>query len=178
MSTRKKLVLLLALAAVVITGAGFIAATQYAASALHYQRQLGSPLGTIAGLRLYAPWSWLEWDSDFAGYAPAIFSTASAIGWVSLLAWLPVVLYGVVSARQQVTSTAHGSARWADTAELARSGLLESAGVVLCQTSDARYIASSGLNLTESRAVGSKRQQRENWRRQPAVSVQSSFLMS
>ena len=38
-----------------ITGAGFIAATQYAASALHYQRQLGSPLATIAGLRLYAP---------------------------------------------------------------------------------------------------------------------------
>ena len=31
-----------------------------------------------------------------------------------------------------------------DTAELARSGLLDSAGVVLCQTSDARYIASSG----------------------------------
>ena len=43
-----------------------------------------------------------------------------------------------------MTSTAHGSARWADTSELARSGLLDSAGVVLCQTSDARYIASSG----------------------------------
>ena len=55
MSTRKKLVLLLALAAVVITGAGFIAATQYAASALHYQRQLGSPLATIAGAPALRP---------------------------------------------------------------------------------------------------------------------------
>ena len=80
MSTRKKLVLLLALAAVVITGAGFIAATQYAASALHYQRQLGSPLATIAGVRLYAPWSWLAWDNDFATYAPAIPGTRPISG--------------------------------------------------------------------------------------------------
>jgi type IV secretion system protein VirD4 len=141
---RKRLLLALALVALVATVFGFIAATQYAASALHYQRALGSPLGTVAGVRFYAPWSWLGWDSDYSSYAPAIFRTASAIGWLSLVAWLPVVLYGVISARRQPTSTAHGSARWADTPELAKSGLLGSAGVVLCQTSDARYIASTG----------------------------------
>jgi type IV secretion system protein VirD4 len=144
MSTRKKLVLLLAFAAIVITGIGFTAATQYAARALNYQRQLGAPLATMAGVRLYAPWSWLGWDNDFASYAPAIFATANTIGWLTLLGWLPVVVFGVVSARAQATSTAHGSARWADTSELARSGLLDSAGVVLCQTADARYIAGSG----------------------------------
>ena len=144
MSTRKKLVLLLALAAVVITGAGFIAATQYAASALHYQRQLGSPLATIAGLRLYAPWSWLR------GTATSLRTRRPSSVRPALSAGSPFSpgsrwFFTAWSRRGgRTTSTAHGSARWADTAELARSGLLDSAGVVLCQTSDARYIASSG----------------------------------
>ena len=36
-------------------------------------------------------------------------------------------------------SHAHGSSRWATTAEMAKAGLLRDAGVVLCQTDDARF---------------------------------------
>ena len=145
MTTRKRRILPLASAALFVTAAGFVAATQYTAAALHHQRQLGAPLATLGDVRIYAPWSWIAWDSDYAPYAPDIFRTASLIGWISLLGtWIPLVTYSLVSARRVETSTAHGSARWAETAELARSGLLGTQGIVLCQTADARYIASNG----------------------------------
>ena len=77
----------------------------------------------------------MAWDSDFAGLRSGHLQHGKRYRLGSpFSSWLPVVLFGVVSARRQVTSTAHGSARWADTAELARSGLLDGAGVVLCQT--------------------------------------------
>ncbi len=145
MTNRKKLVLVAALASLLVTAVGSVAATQYAASALHYQRQLGAPIATVNGLRIYPPWSWLVWDGDFAVYAPDIFRTACIIGWASLLGtWVPAVILALVSARRSDASTAHGSARWADTADLAGSGLLANEAVVLCQTGDARYIAANG----------------------------------
>lgn len=146
--SRKRLLVIFAAAALCANLVGFIVATQYAASALHYQRALGSPLATIDGVSLYPPWNWLGWDNDFAAYAPAIFATTTTIGWLSLVSWLPIILYGVLSGRRQATSTAHGSARWADTSELAEKGLLTGQGVVLCQTADARFIASAGPSGT------------------------------
>jgi type IV secretion system protein VirD4 len=145
MTSRKRLVLLGALAAALVTAAGSVAATQYAASALHYQRQLGRPATMVGALRVYAPWSWLTWDGDFALYAPDIFRVASTIGWATLLgSWIPVLALALVSARRADASTAHGSARWAETSDIAGSGLLGGEGVVLCQTSEARYIGSTG----------------------------------
>ena len=51
------------------------------------------PAGRLGSLRLYAPWSWLTWASDFGPYAPAIFRIVKAIGWVSILApWVPLLI--------------------------------------------------------------------------------------
>src|SRR5262249_2329114 len=41
--------------------------------------------------------------------------------------------------RRKATSVAHGSSRWATTAEVRKAGLFRDAGVVLCQTDDATY---------------------------------------
>jgi type IV secretion system protein VirD4 len=145
MTPRKRRILLLALAAVLITAVGFVSATQYAAAALRYQRRLGPSIAALGNIRIYAPWSWLAWDADFAAYAPRIFRTASLIGWLSLLSsWIPLVAYSLASAKKAEGSTAHGSARWAEAHELASSGLLDNQGVVICQTAEARYVASEG----------------------------------
>ena len=82
---RRRQVLLMVVAALALTLVGFTVATQYAASSLRYQRRLGDPFATLGGARLYAPWSWMGWDSDYAPYAPALFSTVRLIGWGSVL---------------------------------------------------------------------------------------------
>jgi type IV secretion system protein VirD4 len=150
--TPKKVLVALVLAATFVSALGSVFATQYAAAALAYQRQLGSPLLTVGAVQIYAPWSWVSWDADFASYAPEIFRTASFIGWGSLVGtWLPLVIVALVASRRAQASTAHGSARWATTSELAQRGLLGPDGVILCQTADARFIASSGPNGPTSR---------------------------
>jgi type IV secretion system protein VirD4 len=150
--SRKRLLLLWLAVALLVSAAGSVGATQYAAAALGYQRQLGVPLIAISGTGIYSPGSWMTWDTDFASYAPGIFRTASVLGWASLLvAWVPFVGYALISARRGQQSTAHGSARWADTGELAERGLLGGQGIVLCQTAEARYTATNGPKGTSWR---------------------------
>ena len=93
---RKRILLGFMAVSLVVTTVGFIAATQFAAASLGYQKQLGDPT-TIAGLHLYAPWSWMAWESDFGPYAPAIFRTVKIIGWSVLLGtWTPLVITALV----------------------------------------------------------------------------------
>ena len=133
------------LLALVLTAAGFTVATQYTASALGYQRQLGQPPATVAGFHVYPLWSWIAWDSDFQPYAPRIFAVTRLIGWSTVLGiWLPLVLFAVISGRSSEASTSHGSARWAATRDLKAAGLLGGGGVVLCQTDAAEYVARAG----------------------------------
>jgi type IV secretion system protein VirD4 len=140
MYRKKKILVTLVASAIAVTLIGFVAATQFAAASLGYQRALGVPL-SVAGLRLYAPWSWLSWTSDFGGYAPAIFRTVKIIGWLSVWGtWGPLMLVLLVHARRRPTSTAHGSAAWGSDADLQRAGMLGGDGVVLCQTNDARFL--------------------------------------
>jgi type IV secretion system protein VirD4 len=139
---RKRLLLFFVAVSLLLTAIGFTAATQYAASKLGYQKQLGEPL--IGALHLYAPWSWLAWGSDFGPYAPAIFRMVRFIGWSALLGtWLPLVITAAVMGRRKPASTAHGSASWAPTRVFEAAGMLSGAGVVLCQSDDARYITGS-----------------------------------
>ena len=136
--TRKRLLLGLFVSAVVLNTVAFTVATQYAASALGYQKQLGAPAATLGSLRLYAPWSWLSWASDFGPYAPVIFHTVKVIGWSVLLATCVPLLIALFSWKK-APSTSHGSATWGGMKVLKRAGLLSGRGIVLCQTNDARF---------------------------------------
>lgn len=139
MSHRQR-VLVFALAGALLTFVAFCVSTQYVASALGHQPQLGPPALTLGGLRVYTPWSWVAWDTDFEVYAARIFFVAKAISYgAALLAFAPLVGLALVASQRASTSDAHGSARWATARELKASGMLSDSGVVLCQTSDARY---------------------------------------
>jgi type IV secretion system protein VirD4 len=48
------------------------AATQWAAQMLGYQPALGSPVFTLAGLRIYAPWQLFSWWLSFENQAPDV----------------------------------------------------------------------------------------------------------
>ena len=136
----KKRFLSLSLVGLVLAVTAAAAATQYVARALGYHRHLGSPAATIAGVRMYAPWSWLEWDERLHRFAPRVFETAALIAHGGLaLAFAPLLLVALVARRGARESTSHGSARWGSTRELERGGMLGSEGVVLCQTGEARF---------------------------------------
>ncbi len=137
---RRRTLLALLLGAVGITAVGFTFATWLAASRLGYQKALGEPLA-VRGFHVYAPWSWMGWDSDFGAYAPEIFRIVRVIGWSSLLiGWLPLIVVSIATARRRPASTAHGSAVWGADSDLQAAGMLDGEGVVLCQTNEARYV--------------------------------------
>jgi type IV secretion system protein VirD4 len=154
--SRSALVGLVASALLLALGA-FAVATQYVAAALAYQARLGMPAASPFGLRVYAPWSWIEWDADYEPYAPVVFGRARLLAAVPSALGLAVVLGAcALRARTRERSTAHGSARWASYRELARAGLRSGSGVVLCQTAEARYSraerADGSVRWTQRRA--------------------------
>jgi type IV secretion system protein VirD4 len=141
----------LALAAIALTVvvAGLGGATQYTAARLRYSGRLGPPLTVLGGTRLYAPWAWLAWSERFEPAAPTVFAAAQGITFGGALAAFALLLVAARAGGRSNQSTAHGSARWAATAELRRGGLLQQRGVVLCQTVDARY--TSTIDGSETR---------------------------
>lgn len=118
---------------------GWQIATWYAASRLA-PSSLGDRLWTLRGHAMYAPWKWWVWKQAFGHQSPSFFGVSSRIAYGSLA--IGALLPGLVARHRQRTaqSTAHGSARWAVTAELRDVGLGTS-GVVLCQTEDAQFRA-------------------------------------
>ncbi|HEX3905181.1 MAG TPA: IncP-type conjugal transfer protein TraG [Polyangia bacterium] len=131
---------LLSLLGLVVVGLALAASTQYVAATLGFHRQLGAPLTTVAGVRVYPPWAWLEWDERLHRFAPRAFAIASVVTYGALLVIVAsLVALAAVGNRRSRESTSHGSARWGTTAELRRGGMLGSDGIVLCQTSEARF---------------------------------------
>ena len=129
---------------------GLAAATQYVGAALHYHPGLGAALFAFGPISAYAPWRCVEWYVRFGERAHPVFERAQlvALGVFAPLALVPVVV-AIQRAKQKKPSQAHGSARWATTAEVKRAGLLDPAGVVLCQTDEARFrVDHKGLALT------------------------------
>jgi type IV secretion system protein VirD4 len=135
---KKMFLILAALAAIVALGA-FTGATQYAASALGYQPALGEPVVRVGASALYWPWSCADWYQRYHLRAPAIFEVVQAIALAGGVVALLLFFVALSQVRGRPASTAHGSARWASEADLRKVGLLDQAGVVLCQTQDARY---------------------------------------
>ena len=136
------------LSALLIAGglvlAGLWISTQTVAAKLQCSRHLGDPLLRWADGALYPPWAWLGWSQRFSQRLPDLFSTAFLTTAVAVLAGFVVAAIIVRVGASPKTSDAHGSARWAETRELRKAGLLRSSGVVLCQTADARLRPASG----------------------------------
>ena len=120
------------------------AATQWAAAMLAYQPALGPSWLTLAEWPVYKPWQLFPWWLAFDAQAPTLFAEAGAI------AVCGGVLSGLIAfggaarrASQNKTLTTYGSARWADTSEIAKAGLLGNSGIVL-GACDGRYLRHDG----------------------------------
>jgi type IV secretion system protein VirD4 len=148
---------LAALSLLILTLTGLWASTEYVASELHYARALGPPWIAAGDARVYAPWAWLDWEHRFGSRAPLLFRNAGALTMLGTLAGAAVAGVAALRRKSSAPSTAHGSSRWATTAEIRRAGLLRDAGVVLCQTSEAEFrttVDKAGKTKTEVRRLG------------------------
>nr|WP_047165995.1 conjugal transfer protein TraG [Sphingomonas sp. Y57] len=112
--------------------AGVWAATQWTASALAHQPELGGAWFTALGCPVYRPWSLFIWWFQFDAYAPAIFDRAGTIAAASGLLGCGAAVFGSVwRARQNANVTTYGSARWAGPRDIGLAGLLDEKGVYL-----------------------------------------------
>lgn len=110
-------------------------ATQYVASALAYQAQLGAPWFHLADLPVFYPWQLLHWWYFYDAYASHIFATGGLIAAGSSLVAVGVAIaLSVWRSRQSQLVTTYGSARWASDEEVATAGLTDAAGVFLGRT--------------------------------------------
>lgn len=112
--------LLPALGAVSLVG-GLQAATQFFAYTFNYQDNLGGNIGHV-----YAPWSILNWASNWYSVYPDEFMKAGSIGMVaSTIGLLSVAIAKVVASNSSKASEyLHGSARWAEKKDIQAAGLL------------------------------------------------------
>src|SRR6266498_2448907 len=125
--------------AVLVLCLSLSAGTQYCASTFQYHQALGAPLFKVSGTPVYSPWAWIGWARRFGVRAPRTFAVAEGMAFCGGLGAFLIMVALVARGRRRDKSTAHGSARWAERRELREAGLLDDAGVVLCQTADARF---------------------------------------
>lgn len=119
-------------------------ATQWTAAALGYQPRLGSPWFDMLDTPVYHPWRLFEWWFLFGAYAPRIFDIGGAIaGGGGLVAVVVAVAMSVWRSRQSKLVTTYGSARWAESVDIHRAGLIRSAGVFLGMF-DGQYLRHEG----------------------------------
>jgi len=111
---------------------GIWGATQWAASALAYQPQLGTPWFSPLGRPIYHPWALFLWWFEFDAYAPRVFDEAGAIAAASGLVGCGAAIFGSLwRARQLQNVTTYGSAHWASAADIRTAGLFGETGVFL-----------------------------------------------
>ncbi|CAI2934317.1 conjugal transfer protein TraG [Aminobacter niigataensis] len=108
------------------------AATQYVASQLGYQAQLGTPWFSLGGVPIYYPPAFFWWWYFFDAYAPEIFNEAAFIaasgGFIAIAVAIGMSVW---RAREAKNVQTYGSARWAQKNEVEAAGLLGRDGVVL-----------------------------------------------
>src|SRR5580658_986508 len=112
---------------------GFIwAATEWTAWRLAFQPQLGHPWFDVLGWPVYEPQSFFWWWFAYDAYAPDIFVEGAYIaGAGGVAAFMAAIALSVWRAREAKRVTTYGSARWAETREIRRAGLLKPDGVLL-----------------------------------------------
>jgi TrbC/VIRB2 pilin len=124
--------------------AGIWLATQWAATALAYQPQLGPAWFVAFEQPIYRPWSIFPWWYRFDAYAPHVFDTAGSIAAASGFVGCGAAVFGSLwRARQSRNVTTYGSAKWASTAEMRKAGLFDAAGVLLGRIG-ANYVRHDG----------------------------------
>ncbi len=111
---------------------GVWAATQWAASMLGYQPQLGAPWTILFGTPVYRPWQLFDWWYHYDAYAPKVFDKAGALaGATGFMGCASAIAGSLWRARQNRRVTTYGSSRWAVRGEVERAGLFRNAGVFL-----------------------------------------------
>lgn len=120
------------LAVLIVILFGIWCATQWTASALGYQPELGAPWFMIGDLPVYSPPSFFWWWFSFDAYAPHVFERGAYIA-VSggLVAIVIAIAMSVWRAREIKNAQTYGSARWANNREVRSAGLLGDNGVLL-----------------------------------------------
>jgi len=107
-------------------------ATQWTASALGFQPELGAPWFYLLGHPVYRPYDLLWWWFAFDAYAPRIFDTGGLIAVSGGFAAIVVAItMSVWRGRETRNSSTYGSARWANHSDILRAGLFGEKGVVL-----------------------------------------------
>ncbi len=107
-------------------------ATQYVASSLGYQAQLGPPWFVMFGVPIYYPPAIFWWWYFYEAYAPPIFAKGGIIaasgGFIAIAVAIGMSVWRAREAKNVAT---YGSARWAGKGEIKAAGLLDPDGVVL-----------------------------------------------
>jgi len=108
------------------------AATQYVASELGFQAQLGTPWFRLAGWPVYYPPAIFWWWYFYEAYAPEVFAKGGLIaasgGFIAIAVAIGMSVW---RAREAKNAETYGSARWAKPQEVKAAGLLDPDGVVL-----------------------------------------------
>ena len=105
---------------------GLAAATQDIASAFHYPRQFGGGLADVGRLRVYPPWSFLDWYGRYYRAYPHAFDLASLVGLAVGL--MPLAAAIVVVRRTRRSPRAFGAAAWARIEDVKRAKLIDPKG--------------------------------------------------
>jgi len=115
-----------------IMALGVWSATQWAASMLAYQPELGPHWFEIGNLPLYRPWALFAWWFEYDAYAPGVFARAGALAAGSgFLGCAAAIAGSLRRARQSGPVTTYGSARWASMKEIRAAGLLRDCGLFI-----------------------------------------------
>lgn len=122
------------LAVLIIIVASVWSATQWTASALGFQPELGAPWFNLFGHPVYRPYDLFWWWFSFDAYAPQIFDTGGMIatsgGFVAILV---AIAMSVWRGRENRNANTYGTARWATRDDIRKAGLMADTGVVLGQ---------------------------------------------
>jgi type IV secretion system protein VirD4 len=107
-------------------------ATEWVAWRLAFQPQLGRPWFDLLGWPFYQPPAFFWWWFAYDAYAREIFTEGAYIAASGgIAAVIVAVAMSVWRAREAKRVTTYGSARWAETPEVAQAGLLGHDGVLL-----------------------------------------------
>lgn len=122
------------LAVLIIIVASVWSATQWTASQLGFQPELGAPWFRLFDHPVYRPYDLFWWWFSFDAYAPQIFDTGGMIatsgGFVAILV---AIAMSVWRGRENRNANTYGTARWATRDDIRKAGLLADTGVVLGQ---------------------------------------------
>ncbi len=109
-------------------------ATQWTASALGYQSELGQPWFALFGMPVYRPYDLFWWWFSYDAYAPQVFDTGGMIATSGgFIAIVVAIAMSVWRGREASNAKTYGSARWAERRDIKWLGLLSETGVVLGQ---------------------------------------------